>query len=62
MTTFETPIELGKEYKDSMTGFVGVATAICFYPDYTSIRIQACGDSDLKSYWFDLGRLDAVTV
>lgn len=57
-------IELGKTYKDRITGFVGVATGFVKYISGCNQALLAprCGeDGALRdSQWFDQQRLEAV--
>jgi len=57
-------IELGKKYKDSLTGFEGIATARATYL-YGCVRVllEAKSKSNVKpeEYWFDEQRLDIPT-
>lgn len=59
MNTNVTQIELGKMYRDTITGASGVATAHCRYIDETdSVRLERLNsDGDIKEHWIDATRL-----
>ena len=59
-----TKIVLGKTYKDNITGFVGVATAVAKYlTGCTQATLEGEFSKDkneIPSWWFDISRLELV--
>jgi len=57
-------IQLGKKYRDAVTGFVGTATGICRYlHSDASVRLEATVADDGKpvtELWLPIGRLVAL--
>jgi hypothetical protein len=54
----EVEIVLGETYKDSVTGFIGIATAKCVYLySSASINLESQVDGKPVSQWFDIHRI-----
>lgn len=57
----EAEIVLGKEYRDILSDFQGVAVSRHEYVHgCTRIGLQMCKDGDIKEYMFDAPGLEAV--
>lgn len=56
------PVTLGAKYKDSITGFTGVATHIIFSANKCIQVMLSTGDDDNKpvSNWFDIQDIEAL--
>lgn len=51
-------VQLGQDYQDSVTGFVGTATAKAEYLHTSaSVRLEALVDKKPVSEWFDISRI-----
>ena len=61
MTIDEYEIQLGDEYRDTITGFVGIAIGRHEYiHGCTRITLQKAKDGDIKEYSFDAPALEAT--
>lgn len=62
MTTFKTQIKLGEKYRDTQTGFVGVASAVFFF-EHGCERVNLKGinfQGEVVEYVFDAPELEHV--
>ena len=56
-------VKFGKKYKDSVTGFEGVATARTEYmAGCARILLESITGDSIKEYWFDETRLEGVEL
>ncbi len=57
-----TDSQLGHKYRDTITGFVGTATARTVYLDSSvQVRLEAeTGNEDAKERWIDESRLEQI--
>ena len=55
-------LKLGKRYKDTISGFEGVATGVADYLyGCRSVQLSGGTDGKVESEWFDEQRLEGVT-
>lgn len=56
-------IKLGQKYRDLITGFEGTASAIAHYLNGCDrVLLEAIMGDNLREYWFDITRLEAVKL
>jgi hypothetical protein len=54
-------VKLGERYKDSVTGYVGVATArVEYLSDFSRVLLESIIGNTPKEYWFEATRLMEV--
>lgn len=59
-TTMESQVTLGERYRDTVTGYEGVATACCFYLhgcERVTLEQWIASEAQLKELTFDAPRL-----
>lgn len=59
-----TTIKLGHKYRDTVTGFEGIATgtSTTMSEEYTSVKLEGKAGSDgkLREHWFSVTRLELL--
>lgn len=60
---YESDIELGKGYRDTVTSRAGTATAIYFYPNSCErVTLEFIHDGEIKEHTFDAPRLVSLVT
>lgn len=54
MSTYDCEVELGRKYRDAITGFQGTATQVTFQLNgCPRVQLKAMVDNKPGDYWFD---------
>jgi hypothetical protein len=60
-TSYESEIEIGGTYRDTQTGWEGIAVIIQFHQyQCEQVAIERMEGGDVKAYYFDAARLELV--
>lgn len=60
-TSYESEIEIGGKYRDTQTGWEGVAVIIQFHQyQCEQVALERMEGGDVKAYFFDAERLELV--